>query len=202
MQVAPEPAESRESERAAPDLRKVRREVGTAPEYSGPRRGEEGIAARDWLQSAESATAAACSPVFACPAPVESTAYFFHHGSIRGDCSNMRNCCLSLAALALAVPLTAQNSQPQPEPVPMPPPIAAPADTPYPGTITLDVNLTNTTDRVAKVHEAIPVKPGRTHAAVPGMDSRQSFAHRAHPETGGAVRQSGRQEAFRGCAIA
>ncbi len=72
----------------------------------------------------------------------------------------MRNCCLLLAALALAVPLGAQNSQPQPEPVPMPPPIATPADTPYPGTITLDVNLTDTTDRVAKVHETIPVKAG------------------------------------------
>ncbi|MGA8529190.1 MAG: peptidase M61, partial [Acidobacteriaceae bacterium] len=42
----------------------------------------------------------------------------------------------------------------------MPPAIVAPVDTPYPGTITLDVNLTNTTDRVVKVHEAIPVKPG------------------------------------------
>jgi predicted metalloprotease with PDZ domain len=43
-------------------------------------------------------------------------------------------------------------------PVPMPPPIAAPADTPYPGTITLDVNLTNTTDRVVHTHETIPVR--------------------------------------------
>jgi len=42
----------------------------------------------------------------------------------------------------------------------MPPAIAAPVDTPYPGAITLDVNLTNTTDRVVKVHESIPVKAG------------------------------------------
>ena len=42
----------------------------------------------------------------------------------------------------------------------MPPPIAAPMDTPYPGTIALDVNLTDTTDRVANVHETIPVKAG------------------------------------------
>jgi predicted metalloprotease with PDZ domain len=42
----------------------------------------------------------------------------------------------------------------------MPPPIATPADTPYPGAITLDVNLTNTTDRMATVHETIPVKSG------------------------------------------
>jgi predicted metalloprotease with PDZ domain len=42
----------------------------------------------------------------------------------------------------------------------MPPPIATPADTPYPGTLTLDVNLTNTTDRVVKIHEVVPVQPG------------------------------------------
>jgi predicted metalloprotease with PDZ domain len=42
----------------------------------------------------------------------------------------------------------------------MPPPIATPADTAYPGTITLDVHLTDTTDHVAKVHETVPVKAG------------------------------------------
>jgi predicted metalloprotease with PDZ domain len=42
----------------------------------------------------------------------------------------------------------------------MPPPIAAPVDTPYPGTIALTVNLTNTLDRVVTVHETIPVKAG------------------------------------------
>ncbi|HEX4067498.1 MAG TPA: peptidase M61 [Acidobacteriaceae bacterium] len=42
----------------------------------------------------------------------------------------------------------------------MPPPIAAPADVPYPGTINLLVNLTNTTDRVAHVHETVPVRAG------------------------------------------
>jgi predicted metalloprotease with PDZ domain len=42
----------------------------------------------------------------------------------------------------------------------MPPPIAAPVDTPYPGTIGLTVTLTNTTDHVMAVHETIPVKAG------------------------------------------
>ena len=42
----------------------------------------------------------------------------------------------------------------------MPPPIAAPVDIPYPGTISLVVNLTNTVDRVATVHETIPVRAG------------------------------------------
>jgi len=41
--------------------------------------------------------------------------------------------------------------------VPLPPPIVAPADTPYPGTISLLVDLTNITDRVLNVRETIPV---------------------------------------------
>lgn len=49
----------------------------------------------------------------------------------------------------------------------MPPPIAAPADTPWPGTISLTVNLTNTTDRVAAVHETIPVGPGEVTLLYP-----------------------------------
>jgi predicted metalloprotease with PDZ domain len=40
----------------------------------------------------------------------------------------------------------------------MPAPIAAPADKPYPGTISLAVDVTNITDRVLEVHESIPVK--------------------------------------------
>jgi predicted metalloprotease with PDZ domain len=40
----------------------------------------------------------------------------------------------------------------------MPPPIAAPADSPYPGPISLIVDVTNTTDRILNVHETIPVK--------------------------------------------
>lgn len=59
--------------------------------------------------------------------------------------------------LALATTAHAQNS-PGPQPVPMPPPIVAPADTPYPGTISLLVDVTNITDRVLSVHETIPIK--------------------------------------------
>ncbi|HTU42424.1 MAG TPA: hypothetical protein VMF10_12005 [Candidatus Aquilonibacter sp.] len=47
-----------------------------------------------------------------------------------------------------------------PEPAPLPPPIQAPADVPYPGTISLSVDLTNVNDRVLNVQEAIPVKAG------------------------------------------
>ncbi len=45
-----------------------------------------------------------------------------------------------------------------PQPVPLPPPITAPADTSYPGTIFLSVDITNITDRVLNVHETVPVK--------------------------------------------
>ena len=66
-----------------------------------------------------------------------------------------------IAALTFALPLTAAaQAAAQPQPVPMPPPIATPADTPYPGTIALQVNLTNTTDRFVTVHESIPAKAG------------------------------------------
>ena len=43
-------------------------------------------------------------------------------------------------------------------PVPLPPPIAAPADTPYPGTIELTVDLTDNLRRIIGVHEVIPVE--------------------------------------------
>ncbi|MGB7137192.1 MAG: peptidase M61, partial [Acidobacteriaceae bacterium] len=66
---------------------------------------------------------------------------------------------IAVAAAAFSLTAAAQTSA-GPEPVPMPPPIVAPADVPYPGTIALLVNLTNTTDRVAHVHETIPVRAG------------------------------------------
>jgi predicted metalloprotease with PDZ domain len=60
-------------------------------------------------------------------------------------------------SIAFITVVYAQNS-PGPQPVPLPPPIVAPADTPYPGTISLVVDVTNVTDRVLKVHETIPIK--------------------------------------------
>jgi predicted metalloprotease with PDZ domain len=63
-------------------------------------------------------------------------------------------------SIVLATAVCAQNS-PGPQPVPLPPPIVAPADTPFPGTISLAVDLTNVTDRVLNVHETVPVKAGK-----------------------------------------
>jgi predicted metalloprotease with PDZ domain len=46
-----------------------------------------------------------------------------------------------------------------PQPVAMPPPIAAPRDTPYPGTIQLTVDATDIERRLFSVHEVVPVQP-------------------------------------------
>ncbi len=64
----------------------------------------------------------------------------------------------AFAALCIALTATAhaQNS-PGPQPTPPAPSIAAPADTPYPGTISLLVDVSNVADRVLTVHETIPV---------------------------------------------
>src|ERR1700733_9206962 len=73
--------------------------------------------------------------------------------------SHRRGAAAVFAALCIALSETAyaQNS-PGPQPVPLPPPIVAPADTPYPGTISLLVDATNVTDRVLNVHETIPIR--------------------------------------------
>jgi predicted metalloprotease with PDZ domain len=47
-----------------------------------------------------------------------------------------------------------------PQPLPMPGPIAAPKDIPYPGTIGLDVDATDTARRIFSVRETIPVRGG------------------------------------------
>jgi predicted metalloprotease with PDZ domain len=63
------------------------------------------------------------------------------------------------AAVCIALSTTgyAQNSA-GPQPVPLPSTVVAPADTPYPGTISLLVDVTNITVRVLNVHETIPIK--------------------------------------------
>ena len=66
----------------------------------------------------------------------------------------------ALLSVVLPVSLAAQTIA-QPEPAPMSPPIVAPSDTPYLGTLTLKVDLSNTKDRIATVHETIPVRAGK-----------------------------------------
>jgi predicted metalloprotease with PDZ domain len=67
-----------------------------------------------------------------------------------------RAAALLAACLLVLVPAVYSQNYPGPEPVPMPPPIATPADTPYPGTISLLVDLEDVTHRVINVQETIP----------------------------------------------
>lgn len=74
-------------------------------------------------------------------------------------------CRRSLAALIATLTLffissASAQTYPGPQPVPLPPAVVAPADTPYPGTLSLMVDLTNVSDRILNVHESIPVKAG------------------------------------------
>ena len=62
-----------------------------------------------------------------------------------------------VVCIALTATVYSQNS-PGPQPVPLPPPVVEPADTPYPGTISLLVDVTNIKVRVLNVHETIPIK--------------------------------------------
>jgi predicted metalloprotease with PDZ domain len=66
---------------------------------------------------------------------------------------------LTFTCVLIAGAAFAQKS-PGPQPAPLPPPIPAPLDTPYTGTISLSVDLTNVNARILNVHETIPVKPG------------------------------------------
>ena len=70
----------------------------------------------------------------------------------RSDAALFAAVCITLTATMYAQP------SPGPQPVPLPPPIVAPADAPYPGTISLLVDFANITDRVLNVHETIPIK--------------------------------------------
>ena len=79
---------------------------------------------------------------------------------------NARSCAakpwaiLTSVLLGLSIAAMAQ-SYPGPQPVPLPPPIAAPLDTPYPGTISLVVDATNVNDRIVSIQETMPVSPGK-----------------------------------------
>ena len=73
---------------------------------------------------------------------------------------------LFLAAVtAFSLPLLAQTpapNQPLPQPDPMVPAIPEPVDKPYIGPVKLSVDISNNADRIASVHEEIPVaSPGR-----------------------------------------
>ncbi len=66
---------------------------------------------------------------------------------------------LFLTVSILCAPAYAQKIA-EPEPAPLPPPIAAPRDQPYPGTIGLQVDITDIQRRIVNVHETVPVESG------------------------------------------
>ena len=73
---------------------------------------------------------------------------------------------VSGCALALATAAHAQEDGPQP--VPLPPPVPAPVDTPYPGTLKLSVDATDTVRAIFRVHETVPVAaPGPLSCSFP-----------------------------------
>ncbi len=76
----------------------------------------------------------------------------FHHNHIASV--------FAAFSIAFSSAAYAQNS-PGPQPVPMPPPITAPVDAAYPGTIALNVDMTDVTRRIVNVHETIPVDSGK-----------------------------------------
>jgi predicted metalloprotease with PDZ domain len=63
---------------------------------------------------------------------------------------------LGASALAFIASVSIAGSQTGPQPFAMPPPIPAPQDTPYPGTIRLAVDATDTVHGIFRVHETIP----------------------------------------------
>ena len=77
----------------------------------------------------------------------------------RSTCFRSAAALLCALCFLLSGAAFAQQSR-GPEPVPLPPPIVAPADTPYPGTISLMVDITNVNQRIFEVHETIPVEGG------------------------------------------
>ncbi|RYZ44065.1 MAG: M61 family peptidase [Myxococcaceae bacterium] len=70
---------------------------------------------------------------------------------------------VALWAFSTAAPAQVRDARswPLPQAAPMPPPIEAPRDTPFPGTLRLHVDATDTARGIFRITESIPVVPGR-----------------------------------------
>ena len=91
--------------------------------------------------------------------------------------SPMKSSIFGAVALSLlAAPILAQQFLP--EPYPSAPPIPAPQDTPYPGTIALNVDATDLSHHIFRAHETIPVKPRPARSSLCAMAARHAFADR------------------------
>ena len=67
---------------------------------------------------------------------------------------------LASTALVSTAPASAQVGLAMPQPVPMPDAMPAARDIPYPGTIRLDIDASDTSRGIYRVVETIPVRPG------------------------------------------
>ncbi|HEX4159613.1 MAG TPA: hypothetical protein VHY79_14175 [Rhizomicrobium sp.] len=72
----------------------------------------------------------------------------------------MRSTFPAIAILAGALASAAAQQPAGPQPAALPPPILAPQDRPYPGTVRLAVDATDTLRAIFRVQETIPAKPG------------------------------------------
>src|SRR5882724_8460981 len=72
-----------------------------------------------------------------------------------------QRCIIALLILVLIlIPAAFSQNPPVPPPVPLPPATPTPIDMPYPGTIGLQVDLTDTVRSIMSVHQTTPVAPG------------------------------------------
>lgn len=69
-----------------------------------------------------------------------------------------------MTRLRLLVALTAFSglvspalAQPQPAPLPLPPAVPDPQDKPFPGTLSVSVDATDTAHHIMSIHETVPV---------------------------------------------
>ena len=67
---------------------------------------------------------------------------------------------LALTSFFLASTAMAQPGSTGPQPLPLPAPIATPQDVAYPGVLKLEVDVRDTRQRIFRVKEIIPAKPG------------------------------------------
>ena len=88
-----------------------------------------------------------------------------------------------LAALLLAAPVCAQDVRTAPQATPLPAAIPAAQDVPFPGTMTLDVDATDTSRGVYRVTQTIPVPAGASEMVlllpewIPGKHSPRGMIH-------------------------
>jgi len=100
--------------------------------------------------------------------------------------------------LALALLPIAAAASPGPQPLPPPPPLPVTADVPYPGVIALEADARDTSRRIVRVHETLPVTPGPLVLLYPEFVAGAHYAlNTVDHLTGLAISAAGRRLAWR-----